>query len=744
MRYSDKDKAHRSDQISNQKNETTKMRSIATMEASVDDTQNKSYRSKLKADRRQRSSPCIRCWISLQISFLDIYEVIAGQWNEMDNEGLGMFCVMTLIVSSGSLCLVLFGDWLPLAERNVVDLVNDTLRDNMGYPDHKLTHWILHVVYVCGLVESSTFILMAFRQCLHSVSMPVSVQWIITVFWTMVFFGLLFAEMLLLRDMRVHILDMDLSASHGLWSTVKRQFVLGQKGRFIPNHGNLAQHSAILLAVTTTAFIVGARYLSRRHPLRIRKCLVRYHELMSLSAIFGTAFLVCFSPLSSTETQFHYNMLPFNFVLWPLLGDTALIHIGADNLNYPAFKCPPKNQSADMFNIVLLTQETWPLPFWKDTAVSHHLRMFIDELSTEKRSHQCIEFEHHWSLSRVTEMAHFALYYGAYQMYADSFQTEHIASNSMRILRECHHFDTAYFSEDAPWLFPNSFLIDGHFDESERAPYGRDAAAGDFQLIPLIESWLRRRQHANASNPFLLHHHIYSHQSDRVSDALNISRPSPTRRDLDGVSIIRQINADENKLNFLKMLQRELKQEVEATAFIFTNDHGVRGSKDGNWSTDRVQSPLVMCIPMEVANGLSTENVEELTTSHIDIMPTLLELQGIDSQSNAYYHGASIWKRAAWNHQIRDREFLYFVPRFFPQKAKVLGLHHISSRRTLHFLVENDRFKIRFLYLADHQNVVICNHHQLREGTLPRCDTEIWDRGIELFQSDKIFGKFLK
>ena len=76
-----------------------------------------------------------------------------------------------------------------------------------------------------------------------------------------------------------------------------------------------------------------------------------------------------------------------------------------------------------------------------------------------------------------------------------------------------------------------------------------------------------------------------------------------------------------------------------------------------------------------------------------------------------------------------------------------MGIYHIKTKCTLHFIIEKDKFDYRCLWLWDDYNNLTCDNKQLTDNhhttTIFECDTTILDQAMATFNTKQFFSKFL-
>ena len=588
---------------------------------------------------------------------------------------------------------------------------------HMGFSNKLFDIWLYQFIYVAILSQTVTFAIYGISLACKKWTSSASFQWIVLIMLNLIHFGFFIADWCILQEVFVHILDVDLVNTNGWISTIVRQFDLGKAGLFASNN------TLYIIIKLTISISVAALCLFRCISWRLKifiKLFTWYHIIIAFIIFISIFYIFLCQPLSSSfEIQFVSALWPLNIWLklasFGVYGSNQFMNMQLRQLEYPELTGNIRiNTTNDkLANIVIITQESWTRQEWKSHHETEHLRQFIDDVNAT--SHACVELDHHVSGSRVTETAHFQIMYGLYPMYMESLMNNYITSYPMDILHKLQ-YQTGYFSAAAPFGYPNNFLIVGNYNTSVHDAYG--ASLMDRDLYPSIHDFLGNVRSENQT--FMMMYHSYGHHT--------------------------QITADEHKGNVLRLLNEfGLSKD---SVFVFSNDHGIR-DHDDDWASSKIDAPFVMCIPHSLSSSKPIRGDIVPSTTHIDIVPTFLEIIGIHKAlgitEDEYSQGKPIWKRNGdtieINEQVKRREFLYFVPRFFPKKSRIIGVLHIESGNTLHFTFINEQFGVRLLWIWDANDGIVCNGQQLRAGA-EMCDLKIWDRAIEEFNSKKVYWKF--
>ncbi|CBL46142.1 Hypothetical protein HDN1F_25590 [gamma proteobacterium HdN1] len=286
-------------------------------------------------------------------------------------------------------------------------------------------------------------------------------------------------------------------------------------------------------------------------------------------------------------------------------------------------------------NIIILTAESfrWDL-------LDHEITPNLWELAK-----QSTQYANHYSGGNRTRMGLFSLFYGLYAPYWFSFERQHVAPVFMDILREHDYQIVAQTSQSFDYPELRNTLFFGVPENSLHEyqcgePWQRDTES--------VNAMIQRLDARDTSRPFFgfiffeSTHAPYSFPEDHplLDDYLH---------DLNYINLDlknhieeihhRYINAAHHIDEQIGQLLQHLEHTgmLQDTVLLFTGDHGEGFMETGRWGhghndfpTEELRVPLILWRP-----GV-TPAVVHHPTSHLQVVPTLLALLGVDQPSRTY------------------------------------------------------------------------------------------------------------
>jgi len=253
-------------------------------------------------------------------------------------------------------------------------------------------------------------------------------------------------------------------------------------------------------------------------------------------------------------------------------------------------------------------------------------------------------FQDHYSGGNATRFGLFSLLYslhGSYWIPVSTEETSPVLIDSLLDL----DYDMGIFSS-ASMNYPEfrstawvRIPEDVHDELEGQGPAERDTAQ-----VPAVSAWLDQREAENDTDPFFLFslldspHQIYSFPKDDApftpfAEGLDYTSLSNGASDEEKLLLKNSYkNAVHHADAVVGQLLDELERrgELENTIVIVTGDHGEEFWENGffghtsNFTGAQVHVPFVMAGPGVPAG------TEMLPTSHLDVVPTLLEMLGAD------------------------------------------------------------------------------------------------------------------
>jgi len=262
---------------------------------------------------------------------------------------------------------------------------------------------------------------------------------------------------------------------------------------------------------------------------------------------------------------------------------------------------------------------------------------------------QSLVFKNHYSGGNATRFGVFSLFYGIDGHYWHRFLGERQSPVFMDFLRQNgYDFKIVSSSKLTNPEFRKTVFIHVPSAIVDSLP-GSHADVKDPELTSTFSGWLTYRNSKKPFFAFLFYdapHGPYSYP-----DAFDINRPSNRNpnylltgkkdREVLFNSYKNAVRFDDNEAGKILEVLRE-KNLLDHTIVLITADHGEEFYEAGFWghtssySKYQTKVPLILWIP-----GMKHKEVHKLT-SHLDVVPTMLQLLGVDSNPNVYSHGHSL------------------------------------------------------------------------------------------------------
>ena len=263
-------------------------------------------------------------------------------------------------------------------------------------------------------------------------------------------------------------------------------------------------------------------------------------------------------------------------------------------------------------------------------------------------------FEHHYSGGNGTRQGLFSLFYGIYGSYWDSFLMESRPPVLLEVLQEKNYqfemFTSASFTypEFDQTLFVNIPQSHLHSFDTNTRPWQRD----EENTTRLIETIKNR----DINRPFMRFMFFESTHA-RYDFPEKLAIREPYLQDLNYATMTRKSLAPKihelknryiNSSYFVDTQIARLFQTLtdeglwENTIVLVTGDHGEEFMEKGFWghnsgfSEEQIRTPMILWVPDEKPRLITD------VTSHMDIVPTILPLLGIDTPTSDYASGVNL------------------------------------------------------------------------------------------------------
>lgn len=308
------------------------------------------------------------------------------------------------------------------------------------------------------------------------------------------------------------------------------------------------------------------------------------------------------------------------------------------SLNYPKRPLTAPKQAA-LPNIVWIV-----IDGWRYDMLSEELTPNIWDFS--KRS---TVFTNHYSGSNASRFGIFALFYGIHGYYWYQFLSERqgpVFINQLKKLR----YDFKIISSSKltnPEFRRTAFIeIPEHIVDTLE---GNRAEQKDPLLTTTFLSWLSTRDTSKPFFAFLFYdapHGSYSYPDE--FEKFTPSNKNPNYLTIGKKDSLTLLNSYKNAVYFddseigKVLTSMENRGLWDNTILIITGDHGEEFYESGFWghtssfSTYQTKVPLLLYIPHKAPGKV------DYLTSHIDIVATMLELLGYESDIPSYSQGQSL------------------------------------------------------------------------------------------------------
>ena len=370
---------------------------------------------------------------------------------------------------------------------------------------------------------------------------------------------------------------------------------------------------------------------------------------LSEKIAYGLSDAKKYVPILEVASEFPlYNQVTFRSLLQRMgvqLEHQSQIQLKENNmaLNYPLTNMSG-TQIKKPYNIIWLVSE------------SLRWDMLSPEImpQTYLASNTGWRFEHHYSGGNGTRQGMFSLFYGIYGSYWDSFLMESRSPVLLDLLQEKNYqfemFTSASFTypEFDQTLFVNIPPSHLHSIDTNISAWQKDKK----NTKELIDSIKNR----DKNRPFMKFMFFESTHA-RYDFPEKLAIREPYLQDLNYAMMTRKSLApkiDElknryiNSSNFVDTQIARLFQTLtdedlwQNTIVLVTGDHGEEFMEKGFWghnsgfSEEQIRTPMMLWIPGEKPRVIND------VTSHMDVVPTILPLLGINTPISTYSSGVNL------------------------------------------------------------------------------------------------------
>ena len=305
-------------------------------------------------------------------------------------------------------------------------------------------------------------------------------------------------------------------------------------------------------------------------------------------------------------------------------------------------------------NIVWLTLDSWR----------------YDALSKENTPHiydfaaRAQVFDHHLSGGNATRYGIFSLFYGIHGCYWPAVLAERRGPVLVSRLKDLGYAMKIESSTSLTWpeFRRTAFVeIPAAIDDNMPGPATKDR---DRQLVEHFETFL---DHNSPDKPFFAwlffdsSHHPYDFEQSAVRFEPYDDRPGVTNLDAlksDAMARERRFNRYRNAVAYLDVLVARTIGDLEkrgllgSTIIVITGDHGEEYFEHGYFGHNGAFTPEQIHVPFVYYDPERAPRHVARTTTHEDLVPTLLNMLGVENPSADYTLGGSLFSDALESHAV--------------------------------------------------------------------------------------------
>ena len=374
-------------------------------------------------------------------------------------------------------------------------------------------------------------------------------------------------------------------------------------------------------------------------------------------------------------------------------------------LNYPK-KPLTKPKPGKHLNIVWIVIDAW-----RYDMLSEEITPRIWDFS--KRS---IVFQNHYSGGNASRFGIFTMFYGIHGYYWHQFLGERQSPVFINQLKELNYDFKIISSSNLanPEFRKTAFIeIPDHIIDGLN---GNRAATKDPLLTTAFSSFLEMRDTNNPFFAFLYYdapHGPYSYPD-------NFNKYLPSNKNPNYLTVSKKdsltlLNSYKNAINFDDfevgkiIASMEENNILDSTIVVITGDHGEEFYETGHWghmnnfSDFQTKTPLLIYIP-----NSTKKNINHLT-SHIDLVPTMLELLGYTEDISVFSQGKSLFDKNGHDFIVVsgwDDYAIIYPNTVIEFSSESYNLASWEVRDSNYQLIENERNVIK-QYLPDIMEVAV-------------------------------------
>lgn len=416
-----------------------------------------------------------------------------------------------------------------------------------------------------------------------------------------------------------------------------------------------------------------------------------------------------------------YQPLTFNRIAYKLFGykkETINNTIKtSDKLNYPITKLEIQNKNK--FNIFIIASDAA-----RNDYITPETAPNLTKLKDDS-----IVFTHNYSGGNSTRFGIFSLFYALHSTYWFSFLDAKKGPVFFDVLQQLNYKINITSSTDTDWPeFKQTCYVnvqDGITDHFAGTPAQKDLNSSNY-LISSLENHNTEQPQFHFLFLDAPHGYSYLPQNNKFNaraEHINYMKMKKDSKELQQ-AISSYKNAIYHNDALVGKIIEKLKQKnlYDNSLIVFTSDHGEEFYEYGSFghnndfSKAQLITPLIIKLPKD-ANVTLPASFPNTSTSHLDIVPTILTMLGVQNKPSEYSNGHNLFDTeyyrnyifsANWNYNAIITEQFTYIFSNLPDKLfnnevrttetyKLITDQNINTKLLLDTLNENKKF-----FLLDH------------------------------------------
>ena len=315
-------------------------------------------------------------------------------------------------------------------------------------------------------------------------------------------------------------------------------------------------------------------------------------------------------------------------------------------LNYPLKELEiPK--TTKKFNIIIIASD----------AVRNSNINSENSPNIELFKRDSIVFDHHYTGGNATRFGIFSLFYGLNSTYWFAFYNANRGAVLFDVLKEMNYNIKIVSSTSTSWPeFRKTAYVniqDSIKDDFDGSPWEKDEQSTQY-LLETLDQY-------DSDKPlfsFLFldapHGYVFPDYADKFNaskENINYLTVSKDSKENEAVYARYKNAIYFNDMMFQKIISKlKEKNMYDNSLIIYTSDHGEEFYEYGYFghttafSEAQMHTPFIVKLPESLKADINlSKNYPEIMTSHIDLVPTLLNLLGVKNESSEYSNGYNIF-----------------------------------------------------------------------------------------------------